>query len=102
MNGIESITAERQRQVSNENWTPEHDDLHGSGEIAGAAACYAMRDLDIGDVRLGRNVTQIIGDLWPWAKAWWKPKTQRENLVRAGALIAAEIDRLDRIEKPDS
>lgn len=102
MNGIESIAAERRRQVSDENWTPEHDDLHGSGEIAGAAACYAMRDLNIGDVRLGRNVQQIIGDLWPWAKAWWKPKTPRENLVRAGALIAAEIDRLDRLENQSS
>lgn len=94
--GIEAIAAERKRQIDAEGWTPEHDDLHGSGEIAGAAACYAMHDLDIGANRLGSKVRLLVRDLWPWDKSWWKPKSRRENLVRAGALIAAEIDRIDR------
>ncbi|HCE9784511.1 TPA: hypothetical protein NH348_003290 [Pseudomonas aeruginosa] len=33
---------------------------------------------------------------WPWDEEWWKPKSARENLVRAGALVLAEIERLDR------
>lgn len=97
MTGIESIAAERQRQITKEGWSSEHDGNHGSGEIAGAAACYAMNGLDIGNNQLGRNVRQIIRDLWPWDRSWWKPKDRRSDLVRAGALIAAEIDRLDRL-----
>jgi hypothetical protein len=27
---------------------------------------------------------------------WWKPKDRRRDLVRAAALIIAEIERLDR------
>ena len=41
MNGIERIAKERQRQVSVEGWTPQHDDEHKDGEMAIAAACYA-------------------------------------------------------------
>lgn len=96
LSGAESIALERHRQVTEEGWTPEHDDLHGSGEIAGAAACYAMQGLDIGANRLGDQVRILIRDLWPWHRDWWKPKDRRADLVRAGALIAAEIDRLDR------
>lgn len=46
---------------------------------------------------LGQRV--LIGYLfpWPWATDWWKPSDDPiTNLVRAGALIAAEIDRLLR------
>jgi hypothetical protein len=35
--------------------------------------------------------------VWPFDGSWLKPKSAREDLVRAGALIAAEIDRLDRV-----
>lgn len=34
---------------------------------------------------------------WPWHSSWWKPSDDPiRNLVKAGALIAAEIDRLQR------
>lgn len=85
--GIEAIAAERRRQVEAEGWTPEHDDTHESGEMARAAACYAQ---EAG----GRLAHPPRG--WPWEKGWWKPKDRRYDLVRAGALIAAEIDRIDR------
>ena len=92
--GIEAIAAERQRQIEAEGWTPGHDDTHDRGELARAAACYALhaalRDHD-------RAVT-ADPSLWPWSLAWWKPRDRRADLVRAGALIAAEIDRLDRME----
>ncbi|WP_306155415.1 hypothetical protein [Roseovarius sp. MMSF_3281] len=99
--GIQSIAAERQRQFEKEGWTPEHDDTHSNGEMAGAAACYAMQATLDGIERndLIQTVRSAIRNLWPWANHWWKPKTRRADLVRAGALIAAEIDRLDRLEK---
>jgi hypothetical protein len=77
---IADIAAERERQISAEGWTPEHDDAHDDGALAKAAACYA------------RGSRQY----WPWARVWWKPRDKRANLVRAGALIVAEIERLDR------
>lgn len=88
--GIEAIAAERRRQVASENWSPEHDDAHESGELARAAVCYAQ---EAG----GRLVCPP--KLWPWEASWWKPKDRRSDLVRAGALIAAEIDRIDRANK---
>jgi len=42
------------------------------------------------------DVIDLMENLWPWGKEWWKPSDRRRDLVKAGALIAAEIDRLDR------
>ena len=39
-------------------------------------------------------VAEDAANLWPWAQDFWKPKDQLRNLVMAGALIAAAIDRL--------
>ena len=91
MTVIDEIAAERQRQITAEGYSPAHDDQHYQNEIAKAAAAYA----------LGKDVvTNITGErhirLWPWEQEFWKPKTRREDLIRAGALIVAEIERLDR------
>lgn len=94
------IAAERRRQVEGESWTSSHDDGHDSGELALAAACYAIESAGRSSVeyRLGHagglevNV-DTAGLYWPWTKEWWKPTTEIRNLVKAGALIAAEIDR---------
>jgi hypothetical protein len=89
------VLAERQRQVETEGWTPAHDDQHDDGDLARAAACYAKRS-----ARLYRGIVDLEpppGD-WPWEGRWWKPKDARRDLVRAGALILAEIERLDRSE----
>lgn len=87
MTGVERIAAERLRQTSVEGWSAPHDDTHSKGEMARAAACYVMHDLPSG-WRKPR---------WPRAwQGWWKPKSRIRNLARAGALIAAEIDRLQR------
>jgi uncharacterized coiled-coil protein SlyX len=85
---IRDIMAERARQQSVEGWTPEHDDEHVRGEIASAAAAYAVAGLEGGEA--------ISIGIWPWSREWWKPKDRRRDLVRAGALIVAEIERLDR------
>lgn len=86
---ILDVMAERQRQQSVEGWTPEHDDEHCNGELAMAAVCYIN---DTGAVN--RNGGKPWG--WPWDASWWKPDTRRRNLVKAGALILAEIERIDR------
>ncbi len=90
------IMAERERQISQEGWTPEHDDNHGNGELAIAAACYARFAADT--AYLGGNATRRLSPPkdWPWDHEWWKPHASIHDLVRAGALIAAEIDRLRR------
>lgn len=95
MDVIAEIGAERERQRAEEGWTPEHDDTHGKGEMALAAGCYA---LNAAPERFADGVVPIF---WPWAREWWKPKTRRRDLVRAAALIVAEIERIDRasIEK---
>lgn len=95
MTGIESIAAERQRQIEAEGWTAEHDDKHTEGELAHAAAEYAWH-AGVSEGGRAEFPPGAPSELWPWASKWWKPKSRREDLVRAGALIAAEIDRLDR------
>ena len=93
--GIELIAAERKRQIEVEGWTPDNDDAHISGAMAVAAGCYAL----FADAfpNAGEPPPQ-----WPWDAKWWKPKDYVYDLVRAGALIAAELDRVLRImEKGD-
>lgn len=80
------VLAERRRQVEAEGWTPAHDDAHDDGELAEAAAAYA----------LDNGWAGAPPPSWPWSAAWWKPKDRRSNLVRAAALLLAEIERLDR------
>jgi len=86
------VLAERQRQISAEGWTPEYDDQHNSGDMAFAAACYATATPE--------GFSDIVQ--WPWAAKWWKPAGPRRNLVKAAALILAEIERLDRAGMPES
>ncbi len=83
------VQAERKRQVEVEGWTPEHDDEHNGGELADAAACYALS-------AAGWS-TYAARERWPWPLEWWKPSTARRDLVKACALALAEIERLDRV-----
>lgn len=116
----QDVLAERQRQVEAEGWTPEHDDHHREGELSEAAACYAHtaslsayfaiqqqlpeeeRSFNMDEVPAPhlwpapnrRDETMDL--MWPWGKEAWKPGERRQMLVKAGALILAEIERLDR------
>lgn len=92
------VLAERLRQVEVEGWTPKHDDEHSTGAMAAAAACYALTASAAATQSrywIAKRA-EACRSLWPWASVWWKPKDQRSDLVRAGALILAEIERLDR------
>ncbi|MGU0641449.1 hypothetical protein ACSEOW_30225 [Pseudomonas aeruginosa] len=83
------VLAERRRQVEAEGWTPEHDDLYCAAELPRAAAAYILS---------GAN--DEAPAIWPFLAKWWKPRDARANYVRAGALILAEIERLDRAAAP--
>lgn len=109
--GVGLILQERLRQVAEEEWTPEHDDAHQMGEMGKAAACYANPVIN-GDPRIS------VPEEWPWDEKWWKPSIDYRNqcirnstlpahivgrirdLVKSGALSAAEIDRLQRLPSP--
>lgn len=79
------VLAERQRQISVEGRTPGLDDEHLPGVLALAAASYVCADE--GDAPPA---------IWPWDWSWWKPRDRRRNLVKSGALVLAELERMDR------
>lgn len=95
MSAIEEIASERQRQIEGEGWSVEHDDGHGSGEMARAASCYALAGSHDRPQYPG-YIAEALRACWPWAAEWWKPPNPRRDLIKAGALIVAEIERLDR------
>ena len=96
MNGIERIAAERRRQIEAEGWSATHDDQYTSGQLASAAGAYAwVSGLDDGMRKLRKDNPPAC---WPWGSEWWKPGNRIRELEKAGALIAAEIDRLQRAE----
>lgn len=86
------VLAERKRQIEAEGWAPEHDDSHNDCQLAAAAACYAV----CADETHLRRFTYDGVRVWPWSLGWWKPSSYRRNLVKAAALLLAEIERLDR------
>lgn len=86
--GVERITAERLRQIGVKRFHVEDDvEKYPNGELALAAVCYALPPEHRKNTRYR---------LWPWHRDWWKPNQNNRirELEKAGALIAAEIDRL--------
>lgn len=80
------VTCERIRQTTDEGWSYEHDDQYTDEQLLDAAMCYIEGGADL---------------RWPWAEFHWKPTTKRRNLVKAAALIIAEIERIDRRDTKD-
>ena len=112
--GIQLIAEERLRQATHESYTAEHDDTHNKRQLARAAAGYLTHYAErawvldpVAAAALPGNGPEASAkyyqandapDIWPfdWADDW-KPKDIMSDLIRAGALVAAEIDRLQRI-----
>jgi hypothetical protein len=100
------VLAERKRQIETEGWKPERDDVYDTGEMALAAACYAAHSASCAAIKAPhtapgvfvrtRSAQDFVGEMWPWSDDWWKPSGHRRNLEKAGALVLAEIERIDR------
>jgi hypothetical protein len=92
-----AIDTERKRQIQEKRWTFEHDDLHTDRSLSLAAKCYEQNARLMATYEPG-----IVPQHWPWHRDEWNPKTAERDLIRAGALYQAEIERLIRakIEVP--
>lgn len=120
--GAFRIAKERDRQKHVEGWTAEHDQEHDRFELTRAAICYARRATALEEsvpqfdkMNDGTRVVRLPAD-WPvnWHPEWWKPEPRVQGdrapligradsvrmLEKAGALIAAEIDRLVAVKAP--
>lgn len=100
--GVALIAVERERQIADEGYTAEHDDEHLDGELSGAAAAYATHARNQIASGLPLLTATPPSNLWRWSADAWKPdRDPVRNLMKAGALIAAEIDRLTREAEDD-
>lgn len=93
--GVQAIARERHRQVVIEGFDEAHDSDHDGGELMLAAEAYlhAAQHPETFDLKSDPPAC------WPWGHEWWKPSPDRiRNIEKAGALIAAEIDRLTRLQ----
>lgn len=102
--GIEIITDERNRQITKKGYNSEHDDLHDKGELALAASCYAIPEDKVfqsfnAEGHLNFMAKMSRNMYWPFELSFWRPGKRIRELAKAGALIAAEIDRLQRLKK---
>lgn len=107
---LADIALERQRQIDAEGFVPEHDDRYQDESLAVAAACYVLAPIHqmpsiIQHRQEGEVETRYeVPRHWPWNPRWWKPGPvilkgwRRRHLVKAAALLVAEIERLDRLE----
>lgn len=92
MTGIELIETERRRQITEKGYTAEHDMGIPDNELEMASLAYICSS--IGQKRAGMKI-------WPWLLPFYKPKARVRDLVKAGALIAAAIDRLQNMDNQE-
>lgn len=104
--GIELIAEERKRQIEIEGYTDDHDLKHNPREFVHAAETYLMSsDLTLHSKEFGPSdnwhqtnepfYRNEIERSWPWEQESFKPTSDIRDLIKAGALIAAAIDRLN-------
>ena len=96
---LKRVATERYRQVDTEGYNFEHDDAHTDGAIACAAAAYigySLRDLGHFGPPPGSGFSTDVDNLIGCAPWSIRPKDPLDCLVKAAALIVAEIERRDR------
>lgn len=103
---VKDVLAERQAQVTEHGNDAEHDDQHTTGELALAAASYAFAStISTEEVQAHtsaiygqkRGCFSVIAFLWPWPAYQFRArKGPRRMLVKAAAMLIAEIERWDR------
>ena len=86
------VLKERVRQVEGEGYGVESDDGYTDYQLPRAAICYAIKAAGLPSHRATLY--------WPFPAPAFKPTERRANLVKAAALLLAEIERLDRAESP--
>lgn len=95
MTGIEAIAKERSRQIKEEGYSATRDDRYTKNQLALVAASYLLT--------IKRKSLRYPPNFWPAGWPWtsWKPEpgNRKRELEKAGALIAADWDRIDREEK---
>lgn len=88
------VFIEREEQREKEGFSSDDDDKTArDGQFVLAAIAYA--DFAWKSEAL-RAATAGAPKYWPWDKEWWKPTNRRRDLVKAAALLLAEIERIDR------
>lgn len=87
---ILEIDDERKRQIDKKGHSSSHDDMHDGGELRYAAAAYCLDEVKVGGTWI-----------WPWDTMYWRAGNIRRNLIKAAALIVAEIERIDRAREFD-
>lgn len=98
--GAMAVILERARQMEVEGHEESHDDEWTQGQLARAAATYALPEAT---VSVGGSEYDLRKVIWPWPREWFKPGDgsvggRIRELEKAGALIVAEIDRLLRLQ----
>lgn len=92
--GRQLIAEERERQIEKEKYSSNHDDKYDEYELEAAGDAYYLHT--------GLGEKSPKPKFWPWSDAYWKPSAdQVRNLVKAGALYEAEMDRLKRSAHQD-
>lgn len=93
--GAYRIFVERSRQTEVEGWTAEHDAEHDTCELSAASVAYIHHAVGQANGICWPEDEPPVPAGWPWHRDWWKPSDDPvRDLEKAGALIAAEIDRL--------
>jgi hypothetical protein len=97
---LDEIQTERIRQIQKEGFSPAHDDQEQQGQMARAAACYAVAPTNLSALSQPSKGSLLFQDVWPsgWDSVWDKRKKHphRRRLIIAASLLVAEIERLDR------
>lgn len=97
---VKEIADERERQVWGEGYSLEFDERYDAGELAKAASLYAAWSRP-GSFEQARRFAEAKSAPieCPWLPRYFKPSSPRRMLVKAAALIIAEIERLDRVSR---
>ena len=99
--GLGAMAEERLQHYSREGHTNDGDDKYDDFQLTFAAICYAEQATDPPNLRQFNR--KDIPLHWPWHESSWKPakgdsiEERQRELAKAGSLIAAEYDRLERI-----
>jgi len=81
------LRLERLRQIHEEGYDREHDDGHDWRQFVKAATAYLLAAVDM---------PHHGAEFWPWEPEYFKPKSPFRNMVRAGALLIAGMERFAR------